>query len=60
MKKTYIAPRVEVNKISVTQMMCTSPAGFNSTLNTNGISGDNALGKERGTRNAADDFDDLW
>jgi len=60
MKKTYIAPRVRVNKIGATQMMCASPDGFNGVLNTEGVSGDAALGKIRGTRTFEDDDDDLW
>ena len=60
MKKTYIAPSVEMVKIKSEVMLDSSPAGFSGALGTTNVAGSAALGKERGTRNDADDFDDLW
>jgi len=53
MKKAYIAPRIEVVKVNAITMICES-LGFSATEVTTMDS------KERGTRNDADDFDDLW
>ena len=57
MKKTYMQPSVEVVKVQTEEMIA---ASYNSALGTTGVDGSNALGKERGTRNEADDFGDLW
>ena len=55
MKKTYITPHVEVQKISATQMICES-------LNFGGSYEGGTVGsKDRGSRNSSDDnFEDLW
>ena len=60
MKKTYMQPSVEVVITNVETMIAASVDGFNGSLNTTGAGGSSALGKERGTRNEADDFGDLW
>lgn len=57
MKKTYMAPSTEVVEIETTEMLDMS---FNATLGskeTDGVNGNQALGKERGIDSA---FGDLW
>ena len=56
MKKTYQAPSVEVTNISATQMICES-LGVKGTFNAET---QDKLGRERGTRNDGDNFEDLW
>lgn len=58
MKKTYMQPSIKVVKVKVEAMLV--PASYNNTLGTQGVNGSAALGRERGTRNGGDDFDDLW
>lgn len=53
MKKTYIAPAVEIVKIASTQIVCDSPQAHNQ------VSSKPSYSKERGTA-SDDDFDDLW
>jgi len=54
MKKTYITPSVEVQKINATEIICISQLGT-----TNATSGN--LSRDRGSRNESDDnFEDLW
>ena len=57
MKKTYITPHVEVQKISATQMICNSERMYSTDTSTAGFE---SAGKERGTRNGGDNFEDLW
>ena len=45
MKKTYQNPTVKVVKLQTTQIM-TAVSGFNQALETNGTSGDKALGRD--------------
>ena len=57
MKKTYMAPAVEVIKVDTVNMMATSVLGFGSTsvdTSTSGVQ----LGRE--ISNGAKDLDLLW
>lgn len=45
MKKIYQNPTTKVVKIQTVKMIAASPDGFNSTLNTDGGDGSNALGR---------------
>ncbi|MBQ9362152.1 MAG: hypothetical protein IJT97_01895 [Bacteroidaceae bacterium] len=53
MKKTYIAPAVEIVKIASTQVMCSSPQAHDE------YSSNPSYSKGRGTADD-DDFDELW
>ena len=56
MKKTYMQPSIKVVRVQVEKMIAES-------IKMGGAFGGNAgdiQSKERGTRNAGDDFDDLW
>ena len=55
MKKTYIKPSMMVVKTDIENMICESLGKAGTYSNDVTL-----LGKERGTRNEADDFDDLW
>lgn len=45
MKKTYQYPTTMVVSIRTIQMIATSPAGFNNSLDGNGKAGSSALGR---------------
>ena len=60
MKKTYLAPRVEVNEISATQMICESIQRAGEYTGSQTL-----LGRERDRgdyepANDKDNFGDLW
>lgn len=57
MKKTYIAPRAEVNVINAVQMICESLPSQGKYTGTQTL-----LGKDRGDYEPAEDgnFGDLW
>ena len=59
MKKIYLQPYTEVVSIDTQEILnSTSP---NLQLNMNGsVNAANVDARERGTRQQADDFDDLW
>ena len=61
MKKTYIAPRVEVNVINAVQVICGSPLGVKGTANGT-ESGFQKATKDRGDYEPEDNasFGDLW
>ena len=54
MKKTYMQPSIKVVKVQVEKMIAESIKVGNA------YNGGDIQSKERGTRNAGDDFDDLW
>lgn len=56
MKKTYQKPAMVVINVKPEVML----DGSRSLGIGENYSGGDILSKERGTRNAADDFDDLW
>ena len=54
MKRRYMRPEVQVNKINSETLLCMSTTS--TTANKDGL----VLGKERGSRTSDDDFGDLW
>ena len=56
MKKTYMKPNMSIVKVQTAGMIATSPGlgmyGKDATIE--------GMGKERGTRNDGDNFEDLW
>ena len=57
MKKTYQKPAMAIINVKPEVMLDGSPRTLGIGEN---YSGGDILSKERGTRNEADDFDDLW
>ena len=57
MKKIYIQPLTNVEKINVEQMICASPDGYNKAFGTTHVSGNVALDKEDFDE---DVVDELW
>ena len=53
MKKTYIAPAVEIVKMASSQIVCDSPQAHNQ------VSSKPSYSKERSTA-GDDEFDELW
>ena len=56
MKKTYIAPSVELVRINAVQMICES-LDLKGVYNSETM---DKLGRDRGSRANSDDFDELW
>lgn len=62
MKKEYIAPCVEVNEISATQLICESPFEVKNNSINGSEAGFQKAAKNRGDYEPEDDatFGDLW
>lgn len=59
MKKTYNNPSTTVVKVQTVQMIAVSLDGFNSTLNSTGGDGSNALGRRNNSYwDDEDDYDE--
>ena len=63
MKKTYIKPSVEVNRLALESMIANSVTGVSGinglSMGEGDFAGGAADGKVRGSR-STNDFDDLW
>ncbi len=61
MKKTYIAPRAEVNEIGAVQLICESKFNVKGSINGS-EAGFQKAAKDRGDYEPAEDgnFGDLW